>query len=549
MATPVVTPVDRFLDRERRASAVERFSQWHDQFPDGDDAPALAGRYRNLLPAAPPGPGQQYAFEVDLDACSGCKACVVACNRMNGLDPDEAWRSVGLLVGVDEPFQQTVTTACHHCLDPGCLTGCPVEAYEKDPVTGIVAHLDDQCIGCGYCTFTCPYEVPRYNPQRGIVRKCDMCTGRLAEGEAPACVQSCPTGAIAISVVDVHDVAARAESGAFLPGAPDPRQTRPATRYRSRRPLPAVVAADHFTVRAGDPHPPLAAMLVLTQVAVGAAAAGLAFRGLLPVVVRDRLMLLQPALVLLTGLVALAASLFHLGRPRYAFRAALGLRRSWLSREIVAFGVFAGLAGATAASSLLGWGPTGALELATVASGGAGVACSVMIYAATRRPSWTGPRTAIRFAATTAAGGVGAFAVAALLIAVSLGDGVTGETMRGAGRSLGLMLAAIVALKLAAEAWDFSHLRSSTLTDLKRSALLLRGELRSTARLRYALGLAGGIVAPLVVVGLGSGPAPSAVAGLAVGVPALVALVAGELTERRIFFAASTAPRMPGGLP
>ena len=53
-------------------------------------------------------------------------------------------------------------------------------AYEKDPVTGIVRHLDDQCIGCSYCILKCPYDVPKYSRARGIVRKCDMCHSRLA---------------------------------------------------------------------------------------------------------------------------------------------------------------------------------------------------------------------------------------------------------------------------------------------------------------------------------------------------------------------------------
>ena len=123
---------------------------------------------------------------------------------MNGLDEQETWRDVGLLLGgtTANPVMQHVTTACHHCLEPGCMTACPVNAYEKDPVTGIVKHLDDQCFGCQYCILACPYDVPKYHPDKGIVRKCDMCSDRLADGEAPACVQSCPHEAIAIKVVD-----------------------------------------------------------------------------------------------------------------------------------------------------------------------------------------------------------------------------------------------------------------------------------------------------------------------------------------------------------
>ena len=93
-------------------------------------------------------------------------------------------------------MQQTVTTACHHCLDPACANGCPTLAYEKDQSTGIVHHLDDQCMGCRYCEMKCPYEAPKYNDNLGIIRKCDMCQSRLEINEAPACVQACPNEAI-----------------------------------------------------------------------------------------------------------------------------------------------------------------------------------------------------------------------------------------------------------------------------------------------------------------------------------------------------------------
>ena len=107
-------------------------------------------------------------------------------------------------------------------------------AYEKDPVTGIVKHLDDQCFGCQYCTLMCPYDAPKYSASRGIVRKCDMCSDRLAHGEAPACVQACPNEAIAIRVVDQRRCIQASEAGAFVPGAPTP--STPCRRPSTRRP-------------------------------------------------------------------------------------------------------------------------------------------------------------------------------------------------------------------------------------------------------------------------------------------------------------------------
>lgn len=106
-------------------SAVDLFGEWHDGAgASGMRAPGGGTAYRALLPATAPGPGQQYRFEVDLDSCTGCKACVAACHSLNGLDEDETWRSVGLLVGGTAappttatvatpvaPWQQHVTTA------------------------------------------------------------------------------------------------------------------------------------------------------------------------------------------------------------------------------------------------------------------------------------------------------------------------------------------------------------------------------------------------------------------------------------------------------
>ena len=331
------------LQEQQSLTAVERFSQRH----AANDVPN-ARIYEDLIPLSSPGPGQQYGFRVDLDACTGCKACVAACHSLNGLDDEEAWRTVGLLHGGSSaaPVQQTVTTACHHCLDPACMSGCPVKAYEKDPVTGIVRHLDDQCIGCQYCTLTCPYEVPKYNKSRGIVRKCDMCSDRLAASEAPACVQSCPNQAIAIQIVDKARALEDAQVGSTLPGAPSPGVTAPTTEYVTTRAFPKnMIPADFHQVQSGHPHMPLVFLLVLTQLSVGAFVIEWMLRRVAPAFGWS--LGLEPArathalVALGAGLLALGASIFHLGRPKYAFRAVLGLRTSWMSREVVAFGAFA----------------------------------------------------------------------------------------------------------------------------------------------------------------------------------------------------------------
>ncbi|MEQ1860003.1 MAG: DmsC/YnfH family molybdoenzyme membrane anchor subunit [Chthoniobacteraceae bacterium] len=393
------TLIDDLLAEQQRLTAVERFAQRHER----GALPAQARYYRDLIPQSRPAPGQQYAFAVDLDACTGCKACVAACHSLNGLDDDEMWRNVGLLHGgtSDAPYQQTVTTACHHCVEPACLEGCPVMAYEKDADTGIVRHLDDQCIGCQYCVLKCPYDVPKYSKRLGIVRKCDMCIDRLAVGEAPACVQACPTSAIRIELADKAEVSRAAKPGSeMLPGAFDSSYTKPTSRYHSTRPIPSDAgAADAHAMRREPAHWPLIVMLVLTQLAVGAFVAAL----------------FQPSLRF-SGWVALhaglVASVFHLGRPLGAWRFFLGLRTSWMSREILAFGIFSALAtGALLVPALTG--------IAALCGLGA-VFTSAMIYIDTRRPAWRAAVTFARFFGATLLLGV-ASALGPIAIVLVLG--------------------------------------------------------------------------------------------------------------------------------
>jgi formate dehydrogenase iron-sulfur subunit len=549
--------VQKYLDEQKRLTAVERFSQRHEANALGPDA----RYYRDLLPLERPGPGQQLAFQVDLDACSGCKACVTACHQLNGLDDDEGetWRSVGLLHGGTpaEPVQQTVTTACHHCLEPACMKGCPVGAYEKDPVTGIVKHLDDQCIGCQYCTLTCPYEVPQYSKKRGIVRKCDMCSDRLAEGEPPACVQACPNEAIAIRVVDTALVLEDAHGEAFLPGAPPPTVTVPTTTYKSRRAMPRnLLPADFHRVRSSHQHFPLVVLLVLTQLSVGTFVADLVMGG----GGSGPLEIGRPhrsLLALAMGLLALAASTFHLGRPAYAFRAILGIRTSWMSREVLAFGLFAGSAMIQAAlywvepvAATLGIGlpPAATIErvragagILVAASGVLGVVCSVMLYQVTSRRWWSAARTSSRFVLTSALLGLATTTVGVLVFG-TLGGDFAGA--RAAAGSLVVPLIATAVLKLVSDAEIFLHLRARGLGELKRTAVLLVGELRKYSAARFGLGFLALVIAVVLARSGAVGPGVT----LVFAVASWALFIVGEGLERMLFFRALSAPKMPGAV-
>lgn len=542
------------LLREQQATAVERFARWHDV---EHCAPANEHLYRELIPLSLPGPGEQFAFEVDLDACSGCKGCVVACHNLNGLESNEAWRSVGLLHGGSSalPVIQHVTTACHHCLEPACLEGCPVEAYEKDPVTGIVRHLDDQCFGCQYCILKCPYDVPKYSYSKGIVRKCDMCHQRLAVGEAPACVQACPNQAIRIRIVNQQESADTAEANLFLPGAPEPRYTLPTTIYKSKKPLPAnLLPADYFAAAPQSAHWPLVLMLVFTQMSVGAfvveqlLADGLSSIGA-TMEANSATRAVHLVAAFLLGMTGLAASVFHLGRPWLAYRAILGWRKSWISREALAFGAFAKLATLYAVVPPLGFGITTgwekALGLGVALSGLAGVACSVMVYASTRRPCWNGGYTGLKFALSCAVLGIPVALLIEMAAAAWSQDLTQGET---AQRSVSLLCGWLVlasVTKLASEAAVFAWLRSRLMTPFRRTAMLLSGELAPTVIKRFLLGIIGGIVLPGILWALAASPFAPGAAVLAM-VLIFSTLLAGEILERQLFFTASVAPKMPG---
>jgi formate dehydrogenase iron-sulfur subunit len=524
------TLIDDLLLEQQRLTPAARFARHHER----GDLPAQAKFYRDLIPLTLPKPGQQYAFEVDLDRCSGCKACVSACHSLNGLDDGETWRKTGLLVSQDwaRPFQRTVTASCHHCVDPGCLNGCPVLAYEKDPVTGIVRHLDDQCIGCQYCVMKCPYDVPKYLPDRGIVRKCDMCADRLAGSEAPACVQACPSEAIRIVIADKAEITASADRGEFLPAAPNPGYTQPATRYKSKKRLPkGLVAGDQVNLKPADSHLPLVFMLVLSQLAVGATVAAV---------------FCEPSTALLllaafAGALAPLVGLLHLGKPLKAWRAFLGWRTSWFSREVIAFGGFVPVVSCALLSALIGWKtPAPFLKMTSGLIGLAGVACSAMIYVDTRREFWRASQTFGKFFASTfLLGG-----------AATLALQTYARTQAGSLAYAAMVLMAATVAKLAVELpilLDLERSSGAVPTQLRNTTLLLAGKLGPILSLRLACAALGGAICPfLIASGLLNSGAPAV--STATAIMAFLFCIAGELLERSLFFTAVAPERMPGGI-
>jgi Fe-S-cluster-containing dehydrogenase component/DMSO reductase anchor subunit len=388
----------------------------------------------------------------------------VACAEQNGNPIEINWRRVGEIEGGSYPFAQRfyLSMGCNHCLEPSCLTGCPVNAYSKDSVTGLVLHSAEACIGCQYCTWNCPYGVPQYNPERGVVGKCDMCFGRIAQGREPACVDACPETAIQIETVKVAEWRSDFES-ANAPGMPAADHTISTTRITLPDRIPAQLErADYHRVRPEDPHLPLVAMLVLTQLSVGA----FAYLSLLKPVSTAPMLA-----ALLVAFLSLGASTLHLGRPIYAFRALRMWRRSWLSREVLLFSLFAG----AAATSVMVPG----FALAAALLGTAGITASAFIYLVPARPAWNNKSTLADF----------------YLTALLLGPLFLATTGVAVSR---MAVCAAAAAQLLNHLLRFMRMAASDEFELRASARLLANDLRGLFVLRLLLLVGGGIVLPLI---------------------------------------------------
>lgn len=167
-----------------------------------------------------PLPPKAVGLLFDSTLCVGCKACVVACREANNthaefstkdklwdtpLDLDADTLTVikaysdgsGVTKDQEKDGYAFMKKSCLHCVEPSCVSVCPVTAMTKDPVSGIVSYNPNKCIGCRYCVAACPFGVPRFEYDKALarLRKCELCKTRLAEGKITACSEVCPTGA------------------------------------------------------------------------------------------------------------------------------------------------------------------------------------------------------------------------------------------------------------------------------------------------------------------------------------------------------------------
>jgi formate dehydrogenase iron-sulfur subunit len=141
----------------------------------------------------------KHALLIDLTQCVGCHFCEAACQSNKGLSADTQLVTLRFNEFEGEEFfsQEMGRKQCMHCLKPACASACTVGALQKT-ADGPVIYDAAKCIGCRYCMYACPFQVPtfQWNRSLALINKCDMCADRLAAGEQPACAAACPTGAI-----------------------------------------------------------------------------------------------------------------------------------------------------------------------------------------------------------------------------------------------------------------------------------------------------------------------------------------------------------------
>ena len=131
---------------------------------------------------------------VDLDHCTGCKGCEIACKNENNIPLGERWNRL-LLCGPYGEFpnlsQYYLPVMCQQCVDAPCVNVCPTGASYRDPDTNVVLVDKEKCIGCKYCMMACPYGVRSWSPSEHVVEKCTLCGQLTSVGEEPKCVAAC----------------------------------------------------------------------------------------------------------------------------------------------------------------------------------------------------------------------------------------------------------------------------------------------------------------------------------------------------------------------
>ncbi|WP_299527536.1 4Fe-4S dicluster domain-containing protein [uncultured Lutibacter sp.] len=286
---------------------------------------------------------EKNAFIFNTNKCVGCMACVVGCTIENGTEIPLNWRIVNGHNHIKHPELPVFhfSLACNHCEDAPCMKHCPALAYTRDKKTGVIIHHAEACIGCTYCTWVCPYDAPKYNETTRIVEKCNFCVDRISEGTKPACTEACPTGALDFSFQEEVDLNNHITPGFVNVGIKPSIQLIPLRKEHTK---PEIVNIDAVKIDAEylDNYVPKPTSkihlrkewtLVLFTLSVSGLVAWQA-SGITSNV------FVSPIAFFIIAIFAIVLTSFHVGKKLRMWRFILNVKGSWLSREIVGFGIF-----------------------------------------------------------------------------------------------------------------------------------------------------------------------------------------------------------------
>ncbi len=286
----------------------------------------------------------QRGFIFDLNKCTGCGACQIACSLENEVSLPINWRQVNTFNSRQFPEipYHHLSMACNHCLEAPCITYCPTLAISRNEETGAVLINDNKCIGCGYCSWVCPYDAPKFNKSTGVMEKCTFCQHRLEENLPPACVSLCPTTALQIENFEYTAQSFKVNGFTQTDIKPAIRligltKERP-TNDQSELPFDKTIIEKYrelitFTnvqskINLKEEWP-LIIFTLLSPLLAGLLTARLFTSGVVNVL-----------LLVFMGLGGFLISGFHLGKKWRAITAILNWRQSWLSREILTYALF-----------------------------------------------------------------------------------------------------------------------------------------------------------------------------------------------------------------
>jgi len=278
-------------------------------------------------------------FIFDLNKCTGCHACQIACTLENQVEWGTNWRQVITFNGNKNPELPCfhLSFACNNCMDAPCVKYCPSLAISKDKQSGVVLISDSKCIGCKYCSWVCPFDAPQFNYRSSIMEKCTLCNHRLQENLAPACVVLCPTDALQFGSFsgEIFNDPAEGFTRTAIRPAVQLVPLRPEHKKPELTTLPFTDAVIHQFEKSFKP--PGAKTSFLSEWSL------LSFTFIIPLLVSWMLahfisvIPVQPYIFLGLAIVAITMSTMHLGQKFRAYRSIFNLRGSWLSREIFFF--------------------------------------------------------------------------------------------------------------------------------------------------------------------------------------------------------------------